>query len=112
MTESAKDLFSAHSDIYAKYRPLYPKELYDFIFEYIAMKEMALDCGTGNGQAAGILAENFKEVHATDISDKQIMNAIQKPNLHYHICKAEKTSFKDNVFDLITSATSLHCFPF
>jgi ubiquinone/menaquinone biosynthesis C-methylase UbiE len=76
------------------------------------MKEMALDCGTGNGQAAGILAENFKEVHATDISDKQIMNAIQKPNLHYHICEAEKTSFKDNVFDLITSATSVHWFRF
>src|SRR6266404_7640473 len=112
MTDSAKDLFSAHSDIYARYRPLYPKELYEFILEYVPIREMALDCGTGNGQAAGILAENFKEVHATDISDKQITNAIQKPNLYYHICRAEKTPFTDNTFNLVTSATSLHWFSF
>src|SRR5437762_8882338 len=91
MSNSVKDLFSAHSDIYARYRPLYPKELYEFILQYVPIRELAIDCGTGNGQAAGILAENFKEVHATDISDKQIRNAIQKPNLHYHICRAEKT---------------------
>jgi ubiquinone/menaquinone biosynthesis C-methylase UbiE len=112
MTDSAKDLFSANADIYAKYRPLYPKELYDFIFKYTPTKEMALDCGTGNGQAAGKLAEHFKQVHATDISDKQIRNAIQKPNLHYHICRAEETGFPDNTFDLVTSATSLHWFRF
>ncbi len=112
MENSAKDLFSAHSDIYAKYRPLYPKELYDFIFDNVPIKEMALDCGTGNGQAAGVLADHFKEVHATDISEKQIKNAIQKLNLHYHICKAEETPFADNLFDLIVSATAVHWFQF
>ena len=60
MAESAKDLFSGHSDIYAKYRPLYPKELYDFIFKHVPVKEMALDCGTGNGQAAAVLADTFR----------------------------------------------------
>src|SRR5215470_7979878 len=108
MADSTKDLFSSHSDIYAKYRPLYPKELYDFIFKHVPVKEKALDCGTGNGQAASVLAEHFKEVHATDISNKQIKNAVQKPNLHYHICKAEETPFSDNTFDLITSATAIH----
>ena len=112
MSNSVKDLFSEHSDIYAKYRPLYPKELYDFILAYVSHREMALDCGTGNGQAAGILSGFFKEVHATDISEKQIQNAIQRPNLRYHICNAEKTPFLDNTFDLITSATAVHWFHF
>jgi len=112
MAESAKDLFSAHSDIYAKYRPLYPKELYDFIFKHVPVKEMALDCGTGNGQAAAVLAEHFQKVDATDISERQIINAIQKPNLHYHVCSAEKTPFPDNSFDLVTSATAVHWFHF
>jgi ubiquinone/menaquinone biosynthesis C-methylase UbiE len=112
MKNSTKDLFSAHSDIYSKYRPLYPKELYDFILDRVIIKEMALDCGTGNGQAASVLADHFKEVHATDISEKQIKNAIQKPNLHYHICEAEETPFTDNQFDLIVSATAIHWFQF
>jgi SAM-dependent methyltransferase len=112
MKNSAKDLFSAHSDIYAKYRPLYPEELYDFILDKVRIRERALDCGTGNGQAAGMLANHFKEVHATDISEKQIANAIQKPNLQYHICQAEETPFAENQFDLIVSATAIHWFQF
>jgi SAM-dependent methyltransferase len=112
MRESAKDLFSAHSDLYVKYRPHYPKELYDFILRHVSAKYMALDCGAGNGQAAGALAEHFREVHATDISEKQIINAVRKANLHYHVCPAEEMPFADNTFDLITSATAVHWFQF
>jgi SAM-dependent methyltransferase len=112
MSNSPKDNFSGHADIYAKYRPLYPNELYDFIFQHVAAKNRALDCGTGNGQAASILAAYFTEVHATDISKKQIEKAIQKPNLHYHISTAEKTPFDNNSFDLITCATAAHWFRF
>ncbi|TMI78783.1 MAG: methyltransferase domain-containing protein, partial [Bacteroidetes bacterium] len=89
MTNSVKDLFSSHADIYAKYRPLYPIELYKFVLDHVAEKGAALDCGTGNGQAAGVLADHFREVHGTDISEKQIKNGIQKDNLFYHVCKAE-----------------------
>ena len=112
MSNSTKDIFSAHADLYAKYRPLYPGELYDFILQHVIARESALDCGTGNGQAAGVLAGYFKEVHATDISKQQIEKALQKSNLHYHISKAEKTPFNDDTFDLITSATALHWFSF
>jgi SAM-dependent methyltransferase len=109
---SSKDLFSGHADLYAKYRPLYPPELFEFLVQYVPAKNKALDCGTGNGQAAAALAEYFTEVNATDISEKQVKNAIQKPNLYYYICPAEKTPFADNNFDLITCATALHWFRF
>jgi SAM-dependent methyltransferase len=58
------------------------------------------------------LADHFKEVQATDISKKQIDNAIRKPNLHYHVCNAEQLPFSDNYFDLITTATAVHWFRF
>ena len=112
MTNSVKDIFSSHADIYAKYRPLYPRELYEFVLSHVSERKAALDCGTGNGQAAGVLAEHFREVHATDISEKQIQNAIRKDNLIYHVCKTETLPFPDNHFDLITSATAVHWFQF
>jgi ubiquinone/menaquinone biosynthesis C-methylase UbiE len=112
MTNSVKDLFSSHADIYAKYRPLYPRELYEFILDQVTEKGTALDCGTGNGQAAGVLADHFREVHGTDISEKQIKNAIQKENLFYRVCQAESLPFADNYFDLIASATAVHWFQF
>ena len=76
----AKDLFSKQSDLYAKYRPTYPKELYDYIVSFVKEKDVAWDCATGNGQAAGVLANYFKKVIATDISAAQIERAIRKEN--------------------------------
>lgn len=106
----AKDLFSDQSKTYAKYRPTYPQELFDYILQFVEEKKCAWDCGTGNGQAANILADYFQKVIATDISEAQISNAVRKPNIEYHICPAEQTPFDDNSFDLITVATAYHWF--
>jgi ubiquinone/menaquinone biosynthesis C-methylase UbiE len=104
----AKDLFSTQSDLYAKYRPAYPKELYDHILSFVNKKDMAWDCATGNGQAAVKLADHFKKVIATDISAAQIGKAIRKENIEYLICPAESTPFDDNTFDLVTIAQAYH----
>ena len=56
----AKDLFSAHSGLYARYRPDYPAELFDYLTSLVENKELAWDCATGNGQAAKVLSEHFK----------------------------------------------------
>lgn len=103
-----KDLFSTQASIYSKYRPTYPKELYEYIISFVKDKDVAWDCATGNGQAAQILAEYFKMVIATDISKEQIQNAVQKLNIEYRVLPAEKTFFPDNTFDLITIATAYH----
>ena len=104
----AKDLFSTQSDLYAKYRPAYPKELYDHIFSFLIEKNAAWDCATGNGQAAVVLADHFKKVMATDISTAQIENAVRKENIESLVCPAESTPFEDNSFDLITVAQAYH----
>ena len=104
----AKDLFSQQSDLYARYRPTYPKELYDYILSFVKEKNTAWDCATGNGQAAVVLADHFKKVIATDISAAQIDKAIKKDNIEYSVCSAESTPFEENTFDLITVAQAYH----
>ncbi len=104
----AKDLFSTQSDLYAKYRPTYPKELYEYILSFVKEKDIAWDCATGNGQAAVVLADYFKKVCATDISAAQIDKAAKKENIEYSVCPAEATSFEENTFDLVTVAQAYH----
>src|SRR5262245_9354578 len=104
----AKDLFSKQSDLYAKYRPTYPKELFDYIVSFVNNKNKAWDCATGNGQAASVLSNYFNKVIGTDISAAQIEKATRKDNIEYLVCPAESTPFEDNTFDIVTVAQAYH----
>src|SRR5687768_17493951 len=97
-----KDNFSKQASDYAIYRPDYPNELFDFLLPLVNEKNCAWDCATGNGQVATVLADYFTTVKATDISAKQLENAVQKSNIEYSIQPAEKTNFSNQHFDLIT----------
>ncbi|GAB3639372.1 class I SAM-dependent methyltransferase [Spirosoma arcticum] len=104
------DRFSGHADLYAQYRIDYPDELYQFILKAVPQRMTAWDCATGNGQVAGALADFFAQVDATDISETQLILAVQKPNIRYRVSPAEQTPFADHTFDLITVAQALHWF--
>jgi ubiquinone/menaquinone biosynthesis C-methylase UbiE len=104
----AKDLFSGHSQIYAKYRPAYPQALFEYIIGFVDQKKRAWDCATGNGQAATGLAPYFENVDATDISEVQLKNAVHKTNIRYQAAPAEHTPFASDSFDLITIAQAYH----
>lgn len=107
-----KDNFSVQSSLYATFRPTYPRELYDFLLLLTNTKQMAWDCGTGNGQVARVLSNYFDKVYATDISEQQIKQAYKSDNIFYSLSPAEKTSFANNSFDLITVAQAMHWFNF
>lgn len=107
-----KDNFSTQAALYAKFRPKYPAELYDFVLTKVKSFETAWDCATGNGQVASHLSTIFQDVFATDISQKQLDNAHQADNIHYSIAQAEKTGFPANTFDLITVGQAIHWFDF
>lgn len=105
-----KDNFSTRSDLYARYRPHYPTELFLYLRTLLSRRHRAWDCGTGNGQVAAALAADFEEVEATDISEPQLENAIRLPNINYSRQPAEQTSFPDAHFDLVTVAQAVHWF--
>jgi cyclopropane fatty-acyl-phospholipid synthase-like methyltransferase len=107
-----KDIFSKRSAEYVRYRPAYPQQLYDFIFQHIAQNNTAWDCATGTGQAAFELSKRFKKVFATDISQQQLAYALKADNIFYSLQLAEKTNFPDHSFDLITVAQAIHWLQF
>ena len=63
---SFKDHFSGNSANYAKFRPNYPAELYEIIFNELSSFASAWDVGCGNGQVALALANQFEKVYASD----------------------------------------------
>lgn len=105
-----KDRFSSLSDGYRKFRPVYPTELYNYLFSFCAKTYTAWDCGTGNGQVASVLSAHFNAVEASDISEKQMQQAPVLTNVRYTLQRAEATDFKDGSFDLITVVQALHWF--
>ena len=103
-------LFSDKSDLYAKVRPHYPAALFTFLASLCGEQKSAWDAACGNGQAVVDLATHFAEVHATDVSEQQIANALPNPSVRYSVQAAEKTNFAENQFDLIGVAQALHWF--
>lgn len=105
-------IFSEQSGYYARYRPTYPEALYSFIFEQVARKKNAWDCGTGSGQVAVNLANHFDTVYATDISEEQLKRAPDRENIRYLKVPAEDTFLRPGLFDLVTAAQAIHWFDF
>jgi len=105
----SKDLFSGHANQYAVFRPTYPAELYNFLFARIENFDVAWDAGTGNGQVARDLCKRFDKVFATDISARQIENALQANNILYSTA-GEITLFSDKSIDLVCVAQAIHWF--
>jgi SAM-dependent methyltransferase len=111
VTESGfKDHFSRQAAEYSKFRPRYPEELFRYLATIAPGKQLAWDCATGNGQAAGALAEVFERVIATDASEKQIGNGAADARVEYRVAPAENSGIESQTVDLITVAQALHWF--
>lgn len=108
--KEAKDNFSAGSASYKKFRPVYPADLYAYIYSFLADYNIAWDCGTGNGQVANVLSGRFDQVIATDLSEQQISQAPVKPNVIYKVHRAEQPFLENYKFDLITVGQAAHWF--
>ena len=107
---SFKDHFSKHAADYAKFRPRYPQELFAYLGSIAPSRQLAWDCGTGNGQAAVGLASVFDRVIASDASEKRIANAQSHETVEYRVAPAENSGIGSETIDLIMVAQALHWF--
>jgi SAM-dependent methyltransferase len=105
-----KDHFSKQAGDYAKFRPRYPREMFEYLGSVAPSRQLAWDCGTGNGQAAVGLATVFDRVIATDASEKQISNVQPHEGVEYRVAPAENSGIKSGTVDLIMVAQALHWF--
>lgn len=101
--------FGKTSSEYAKYRDIYPKELYDRLYTIGVGKAGTnwLDLGTGTGVVPRALAEYGANITAIDISSEQIKQAVELSknfdNIIYKTCSAEDINEPNDYFDVITA---------
>ena len=107
---SNTQLFSSVASEYARFRPGYPEELFDWLAQIAPAKDAAWDCGCGSGQASVPLAGRFARVFATDPSAQQIAAARQHPRVTYSVGAAESSALPAASVDLVTVAQALHWF--
>ncbi len=104
------DHFSGHAELYARLRPGYPATLFEFLSAAAPDRELAIDTGTGNGQAARELAARFRRVVATDPSAAQLSHAPPLPNVRYRQGLAQDTGEPAGSCQLMTAAQAAHWF--
>ena len=89
---------------------MYPDELFQFLAHQCSSHDLAWDCATGNGQAAVPLAKYFKQILATDASERQITNAVPHERVTYKVALSEESGMETSSVDLITVANGIHWF--
>lgn len=105
-----KDHFSGHARSYERYRPGYPRELFEWLAAQSPARSLAVDVATGNGQAAIGLAEFFDAVIATEASAAQLEQAEPRPRVSYRCEPAERMSLPAAAADLVVAAQAAHWF--
>jgi SAM-dependent methyltransferase len=105
-----KDHFSRQAAAYSRHRPSYPRELVEYVAAQAPRRAWALDCATGNGQAAVALAEHFDAVLAVDGSTRQLAHAEPHPRVRYVAALAERLPARDGSIDLVAAAQAAHWF--
>jgi len=104
------DHFSGHAHLYAKARPTYPPALFEWLAKLAPSHDLAVDVGTGNGQAAILLADHFKKVVAFDASAEQVKQARPHERVSYGVAPAEELPIEDHSAAIIVAAQAAHWF--
>jgi SAM-dependent methyltransferase len=111
-TTAFKDHFSRQSAEYNRYRPGYPADLIEWVASRAPDRRLAVDCATGNGQAAIALAGHFEAVLAVDASRAQLERAQAHPQVRYELAVAEQLPVPDRSVSLVAAAQAVHWFDF
>jgi SAM-dependent methyltransferase len=104
------NLFDGQAEEYARFRPGYPDALFAHLAARVPSRRLAWDVGTGNGQAALRLADDFDRVVATDSSAIQISHAPAHPKVNYEVALAQDSGLATASCDLVAAASAVHWF--
>ncbi|WP_082959600.1 trans-aconitate 2-methyltransferase [Mycobacterium sp. E2462] len=103
--------FNDRSDLYRKFRPPYPADLWQRVQDtgLVGHGRRALDLGAGTGEATGPLLAEGMEVVAVE-PGRQLASALAAahPDAQLLTSRAEDVDFGESVFDLVVAATSFH----
>ena len=109
--------FDTVASAYERLRPGYVAELYKTIFNYIEVDENSnvLEIGSGGGQATAPMLMTGCKLTAVECGEhfsKLLKEKFKEiPTFSVITDKFENTQFKDNMFDLVFSASAFHWIP-
>ncbi len=86
------------------------RERYHLIRRYIKPGDRVLDCATGTGYGAAMLAKHCESVDAVDLSETAISYAREHyrvSNLRFQVGSAYQLPFGDSTFDLFCSIETI-----
>jgi SAM-dependent methyltransferase len=108
--------FSSRADDYAKYRPSYPKEMFDFLFKEGILAEgmKAADVGSGTGIFSKLLLDRALEVYGIEPNAEMRHYAERdlgsRNGFHSLQATSEDTMLPDKSVEAITAAQAFHWF--
>lgn len=104
-----------HREIFSKYEMKKAKENIRCIVTCLSKRDLSIDVGCGTGFLTGFESPYFRNVVAADLSKQMLKKTRIKfknsPNLHLLVCDAENLPFRNEVADLVTTASVLHHLP-
>ncbi len=105
-----EEKFTGKADVYDRYRPSYPKELIDWLYEKTHAASVA-DIGAGTGKFTACLAEKPWDITAVE-PNGDMLEKLRKNLPHIRIVNApaENTGLAAGSIDLVTAATAFHWF--
>ncbi|MFF2484240.1 class I SAM-dependent methyltransferase [Paenibacillus sp. NPDC058071] len=108
--------FSDRAGLYVKYRPSYPKQALDFLYEQIGFHASSTiaDIGSGTGIFSSLLLERGSEVIAVEPNEAMRAEAegalLVREGYRSVAAAAESTGLSDASVDFIVCAQSFHWF--
>jgi len=105
-----EDKFTGKADVYDRYRPSYPKELIDWLYEKTHAASVA-DIGAGTGKFTACLSEKPWEITAVE-PNGDMLEKLRKnlPDIRIVNAPAEHTGLAAGSIDLVTAAQAFHWF--
>lgn len=105
-----EEKFTGKADIYDKYRPSYPAELIEWLWENTHAENVA-DIGAGTGKFTDLLLKKDWRVTAVEPNADMLGKLrVNLPNIEIVNASAENTGITPNSIDLVTTATAFHWF--
>ena len=111
-----EERFSGKAEIYKKFRPSYPKELFDYLYSQAGFRKESViaDIGAGTGIFTRLLLERGSTVYAVepngDMRGTAEQDLAEYKKLKLIDAPAEKTGLADASVDFITVAQAFHWF--
>lgn len=105
-----EEIFTGKAGAYDRYRPSYPTELIEWLYEKTRAKTVA-DIGAGTGKFTECLAKKPWRITAVEPNADMLQRLrVNFPDIEIINAPAENTGLEANSVDLVTAATAFHWF--